>query len=328
MERIKRFLNNGSISRLRFYFQFGAFAVLIYGGWLALDLGNSLPTFACAFVDSRGGLCYLYPIQHGFALAWNQFLGVRGIAVLTGLVSFFILFMLFNKAWCGFACPLGAIQDWITKLREKLGVRYANYSEAAFKRLKIVKYVLLALVILIPLGISNSIFGLPKLSHDMGTAYCMICPARTILPLATGDASQLSVNFSSLTTTALTGLGMAVTGLFLTGSFVKKRFFCLFCPMSALQYAFSRIALLQLTKKGSRCTRCGNCYRVCDVGISEIADDVTSKFIVRDDCMMCFKCVEACPEEKCLTVSLLGLPLYESTQNGFARRMNRRDPRG
>ena len=328
MDRIRRCLNNGSVSRLRFYFQIGAFALLIYGGYLAIDITNNMPTFACAFVDSRAGLCYLYPIQHGLNLAWNQFIGPRGIALMAGLVSFFILFALFNKSWCGFACPLGTIQDWITKLREKLGVRYAAYNETTFRRLKVVKYILLALVIIIPLGISNSIFGLPKFSHDMGTAYCMICPARTILPVSVGDFSQLAVNFSSWTTTVLTGLGMAVTGLFFTGSFVKKRFFCLFCPMSALQYAFSRMSILRLTKNGSKCTRCGNCYRVCDVGISEIADDVTSKYIVKDDCMMCFKCVEACPEEKCLTVSLPGLPLYQSTQEGFAKRMKRRDDRG
>jgi len=44
--------------------------------------------------------------------------------------------------------------------------------------------------------------------------------------------------------------------------------------------------------------------------------------------MMCFKCVAACPEGKCLTVSLLGLPLYESTEEGFAKRMQRRADRG
>jgi ferredoxin-type protein NapH len=328
MDRIKNYLSRGSVSRLRFYFQIGAFLVLIYGGYLALDLSNSLPAFACAFVDSRSGLCYLYPIQHGFNLAWNQFIGPRGIALLSGLVAFFVLFAFLNKAWCGFACPLGTIQDWIANLRKKFGVRYATYNEGSFRRLKSIKYILLALVIVIPLGIGNSFFGLPKFSHDLGTAYCMICPARTILPLSVGDASQLSVNFSSATTTIATGLGMAVTGLFLTGSFIKKRFFCLFCPMSALQFAFSRMSLLRLTKNGGKCTRCGNCYRVCDMGISGIADDVTSKFIVKDDCMMCFKCVEACPEEKCLTVSLPGLPLYESTEEGFAKRMKRRDDHG
>ena len=63
-------------------------------------------------------------------------------------------------------------------------------------------------------------------------------------------------------------------GIFLVGSFVKKRFFCFFCPMSALQFLFSRIGLLRLIKDGDKCTRCGNCSRVCDVGIKEIAESI------------------------------------------------------
>ena len=328
LARIRRFLNNGDVNRFRTVFQIAAFALLIYGGLLAIDLGNTVPAFSCVFADTRAGACYLFPLQHQVNLTWKQYLGGRGIALLSGIVTFFLFFALFNKAWCGFACPLGAIQDWITKLRVKIGLQYASYREGTFGMLKSIKYVLLALLLLLPMGIANSLFGLPKLPHELGTAYCMICPGRTILPLFTGDTGVLAVDFSSRTMTVLTGLGMAITGVFLVGAFVKKRFFCLFCPMSALQYVFSKAALLRLRKNGSKCTRCGNCFRVCDVGIREIADDVTSTNIVKDDCMMCFKCVAACPEDKCLTVSFLGMPLYEATQEGFARRGEGRDRRG
>jgi ferredoxin-type protein NapH len=167
---------------------------------------------------------------------------------------------------------------------------------------------------------SNSLFGLPRLSHDFATPYCMVCPGRTVLPLFSGDAGQLAVDFSSTTKMTLTALGMAVTGLFFAGAFVKRRFFCLFCPMSALQYLLSKAGLLRLTKDGTKCTRCGNCYRVCDVGIRQIAEDVHSKNIVQDDCMMCFKCVAACPEEDCLKVSFLGAALYAASEEGYFKR--------
>jgi polyferredoxin len=170
------------------------------------------------------------------------------------------------------------------------------------------------------MAIGNSLFGLPTLNHDFAVPFCMICPGRTLLPLFNGDISQLAVDFSSRTKMVLSGLGMGVTGLFLAGAFVKKRFFCLFCPMSALHYIFSRASILRLTKVGEKCTRCGNCYRVCDVGIRDIADDLEHKNIVKDDCMMCLKCVAACPEDGCLKASFLGLPLYESTAEGFFTR--------
>jgi len=151
----------------------------------------------------------------------------------------------------------------------------------------------------------------------------MIFPGRTLLPLFNGDISQLAIDFSSKTKMILSSLGMIITGLFLSGAFVKKRFFCLFCPMSAFHYIFSRASLLRLTKEGDKCTRCGNCYRACDVGIRAIADDLTNKNIVKDDCMMCLKCVEVCPENGCLTASFLGMPVFQSTQDGFFKRQEK-----
>ncbi len=67
-------------------------------------------------------------------------------------------------------------------------------------------------LILIPMGIGNSFAGLPMLNHDFGVPFCMICPGRTILPLFTGDISQLAIDFSSKTKMVLTALGMVVTG--------------------------------------------------------------------------------------------------------------------
>lgn len=323
MKRVKRFLNNADIDRFRFYVQIGSFFILIYGGYLAIDLGTDLPTFACPFTSGAGGVCYLFSLQHQTNMPLIQLAGGRGIGLFMGLATFFLLLIFFNKSWCGFICPLGTIQDWITRARVRAGIRYSVYSGRIFKRLKKIKYLLLILLVLLPLGMSNSLFGLPRLSHEFATPYCMVCPGRTVLPLFSGNASQLAVDVSSTPKMVLTALGMAVTGLFLVGAFVKRRFFCLFCPMSALQFLFSKAGLLRLTKDGSTCTRCGNCYRVCDVGIREIADDIDSRNIVKDDCMMCFKCVAACPEEGCLQVGFLGAPLYVSTEEGFHKRVSR-----
>ncbi len=319
MEKLKRFINNSDINRFRSYFQIVAFVFLLYGGYLAIDISQNMPTFACPFVENRAGTCYLWPLQHQMNIPLNQFFTGRGIAILTGLTTFVLLFILFNKAWCGFICPLGTLQDWFTRLRERLGIRYSRYKDSTTKNLKKVKYILLVLLILFPLGIANL-----GLTQDLSTPYCMICPSRSILPIFSGDLSQFVIDFSSITKVILTGLGMAVAGLFFVGTFVKERFFCLFCPMSALQYIFSKAAILKLLKDGSKCTRCGNCYRVCDVGIREIADDVISRNIIKEDCMMCLKCVAACPEENCLEVRFLGIRVYKSTPEGFFRRMGKK----
>ncbi|MFC2173315.1 4Fe-4S binding protein, partial [Acidobacteriota bacterium] len=256
MKKISGFLNRCDINRFRAVMQIAALAVIIYGGMAAIDLGSRLPTFSCPFNETSCGSCYLYGFQHQMTIPAKQIKSRRGLGILTGLITFGLMAILLHKSWCGFLCPLGTIQDLITRLRKKLGVRYATYSEKTFNRLSKIKYILLVLLILIPLGIGNSLLGLPKLSHDFATPYCMICPGRTVLPLLTLDGRQLAIDFSSSTKMILTTLGMMITGVFLAGAFVKKRFFCLFCPMSALLHLFSKGALLRLNKDGDKCTRC------------------------------------------------------------------------
>ncbi|HLD23659.1 MAG TPA: 4Fe-4S dicluster domain-containing protein, partial [Sulfuricurvum sp.] len=150
---------------------------------------------------------------------------------------------------------------------------------------------------------------------------CDICPGRMMIPAFTGHFNQFYIDFSSKTDLVMTTLGMIIVGLFLVGSVVKKRFFCYFCPMAALQHIFSKPALLKLYKDGAKCTKCGDCYRACDMDILEIADDVTSKNLVTEDCTLCLKCVAACPEEGCLEANFAGLSIFESTKEGFILRM-------
>ena len=319
MSSLRQWLNDADLRRFRFWLQLGFFVLFVYGGYLAINLGNYLPTFSCAFnQEGRSGVCYLFPLQHQLAGSWKQLFGWAGLAVLQGLLYFALWFVVFNKAWCGYACPLGTLQDWITGLRTRLKIRSARYSYAAFRKLTVIKYVLLALTLLIPLAIGGGL-----LPHSMGTPFCDICPARMLIPLFTGDTSQLTINFSSKTSMVMTALGMAVAGLFLAGAFVKKRFFCFFCPMSALHYLFSRPALLKLWKNGDKCTRCGDCYRVCDMEIKEIADEVKQPRIMQDDCILCLKCVSACPEDGALKATFAGIPIFESTERGFVKRMKR-----
>jgi len=317
--KIRDAANGVDFNRFRFWLQVGFFILLVYGGFAGIDLGGRLPTFSCVYNgEGRPGMCYLAPLQHQLAMPWQRLFGEAGIAVLTGFGVFFLWFIVLNKGWCGFVCPLGTIQDWITAVRRRLGMRFARYSDATFERLSWIKYLLLALMLLIPLGI-----GAGYVSHDMSAPYCMICPARLIVPSFAGDFRQWVVDFSSPSKLALTSLGALTTGTFLIGSTVKKRFWCFFCPMSAFHYLLSKPAAFRLVKDGGKCTRCGDCYGVCDLQIKEIADDVKNPQIMMDDCIVCLKCVAACPEDGALKATFAGLTVFESTEAGFIKRMEK-----
>ncbi|MDD5405578.1 MAG: 4Fe-4S binding protein [Sulfurovaceae bacterium] len=319
---LKRKINNINLTRFRFWFQIIAFALIVYGGYVSLDLGDKLPTFACVFNgEGTGGKCYVGELQHNLKQPFETFIGFAGYTFLISLIMFMVWFWVLNKSWCGFVCPLGTMQDWLTALREKLKIRFSEYSWASRGNIKIIKYILLILLLIIPVMISNSILGLPKLPNGLSMPFCDICPGRMLIPAFTGNFNQFYIDFSSKTDLVMTTLGMIIVGLFLVGSFIKKRFFCYFCPMAALQYIFSKPALLKLYKDGAKCTRCGDCYRACDMDILEIADDVKSKNLVTEDCILCLKCIAACPEDGCLEANFIGITIFESTKEGFILRM-------
>ena len=140
-----------------------------------------------------------------------------------------------------------------------------------------------------------------------------------------GDFSQWTIDFSSTVAITLTSIGIIFTALFFIGSFVKKRFFCFFCPMSALHYIFSKFSIVSFKKDGSKCTKCGDCYAVCDMQIKDIADDITSTNILKDDCILCLKCVAACPENDALHFDIFNLKTFSSTKEGFRKRMGIKD---
>jgi polyferredoxin len=316
MNKIRDAVNRVDLRRFRFWIQLFFFIIFVYGGYLAIDLGRELPIFACGYDRAAGGSCYFLGLQHQLARPWERLFSGASLGVLTGFGIFLLWFIIFNKAWCGYACPLGTMQDWITGLRKRLRIPYSNYNMDQYKALKKVKYIFLAIVLLFPL-----LVGTRLLDGEWRGAFCKMCPGRIITPSLVGDFSQWSLDFSSGTALFLTAFGIGFTVIFFVGSFIKKRFFCFFCPMSAMHYIFSPFALLRLRKEGDKCTKCGDCYRVCDMQIWDIADDVQSRNILRDDCILCLKCVAACPEEDALHLDIVNMAIFKSTKGGFAKRM-------
>jgi ferredoxin-type protein NapH len=321
--KIKNFINNMNLVRVRFWTQLITFILFIYGGYFAIALGSKLPIFACPYNTKSAGACYMIPLQHQLSMPIQILLGGAGIAVIIGLLTFVLWFIFLNKVWCGYVCPFGTFQDWLTALRKSMGIRYSTYTQHQFEKLSKIKYIFLAIVLLLPLLMSVGVLG-----SEWSAAYCKMCPSRIISPMFSGDFSQWTIDFSTKTAMVLTAIGMMFAGLFFVGSFVKKRFFCFFCPMSALHYIFTKVSIVGLKKDGSKCTRCGDCYAVCDMQIKDIADDVTSSDILRDDCTLCLKCVAACPEDDALHFDILKLRAFSSTKQGFEKRMGIHKPKG
>lgn len=313
------------VYRLRLGVQFICFVLLVYGGLWGIDLGNRMPTFSCAYMSDRGGGCFLIGFQHMLSRPFDEFLGTAGIRLAKSLGIVALWAIVLNKAWCGWICPFGFLQDLMSKLRGFLSIDLSRFSWATRKRNRSIKYILLVLLILIPLGIANSVFSLQTLPRDWSVSFCEICPARVILPMFNGDFSQLHIDFSSNVKIGLTTIGVITAALFFTSSFVKRRFLCSYCPMLAVLSLFDKIGLLTLQKNAQSCTRCGNCSRACPMEIREIEEEKTLTNLVTQDCTLCLRCIEVCPQDKALEARFCGIPIFTATESGFLKRQGLND---
>ncbi|MDR1395275.1 MAG: 4Fe-4S binding protein [Deltaproteobacteria bacterium] len=315
-----------TVTKLRYIVQHAGFFVFTYGGYFRINLGSSIPCLSCPFVYSCTGYCYLMMFQRALGLlfmpltsatagpdpwagVWSNFLNL-----LTGLAFFSVLVIILGKSWCGWLCPFGLFQDWITRLRRKLNIRESEIVLKHKEKLSVIKYVLLGYLIIFPLMAS-----LGWLPVDFILAFCNICPAKALMPLFAGDIQYLALDVS---TAAALGFSLAlllVTASFLIGMFFKDRFFCLFCPMLALMNFYKALYLLKLTKEPLACHGCGNCRRTCAMDNETVYRERIKSNVYDADCMGCFKCAESCAADQSLMVKLGPLKLFKSSRRYAAR---------
>ena len=306
-----------AVKALRLLTQHSMFLLLTYGGRVGISLGNALPCFSCPYVSGCGGYCYLMALQSGvwgLAMPLSDMLSVRGWEALYYLGLFVLLAALFNKLWCGWVCPFGLVQDWLTMLRQKLGIREARLSWLKRDRLKPVKYILLAYLVIVPLFIAHA-----GLSKDFGLPFCQICPAKPIMPLFAGITHHLALDLTNTITLVFSILSVGIAGGMLVGMFFKERFFCVFCPMLILIHVLKKISPIRFEKKVSGCLGCGNCHRVCPVDIRDVYEQTNKKDALSEDCMLCLTCAESCPQDQVLTIKFLKWPLFSSSRGYVAR---------
>ncbi|MDR2423062.1 MAG: 4Fe-4S binding protein, partial [Deltaproteobacteria bacterium] len=260
------------IARVRNAVQWLSFLILMYGGRVGIHLGSSLPCFACPFVPGCGGYCYLMGLQGyiGFGLFAGQAAGKEILVALGWFVVFVALVMALGKAWCGWVCPFGLIQDWLSWLRNKLGIRERLLSPKAKNILGSVKYVFLAVIVVVPPLISAK-----ALPPDLYLPFCSICPGKLLLPLFAGETQYLSINLDNPVTLWVSLSLIAVTAVSLAGAFYKDRFYCLFCPLLALIHVLRPLTALKLVKEPKACVGCGACRRNCQMDVAELDQDIS-----------------------------------------------------
>jgi len=197
-------------------------------------------------------------------LAEGRFLAGIGWGNVLALSVAVAIALLAGRAFCGWLCPLGALQDALAAIsRRLLGTRREmpiSLPRKVDRLLRWAKYLVLGWVLW--LSISAVV---PPLN-----AYC---PLRTLFGLQAGS---------------LLPIGIGLT--FVTASMSIERFWCRYlCPLGAVLAPFNRISWLRIRVDPLSCRLCGRCASDCPAGIDPARDGT-----MHPECLRCLDCIAAC----------------------------------
>lgn len=329
--------NTFTLSRLRLGVQVIMLFFTVYGGalvghYLSDKVTGALPALSCAYDQKNSAYCVLIPMQHqlhhrvGESIVRAQQFSIDYIIPFGfTMLTFFAFFVVLNKAFCGWICPLGTVQELAYKVGRHLKLGIRRFTQDSVGKVRPVKWaVLILMVLVLPL-----MAGLGYTSYVTGDAYCQVCPSRVVTTLLTANTEQIALNTADNTAMAFSAARSAIFGFIVILAFGMRQPFCRVCPMLALHAVFRRVVPLRLAKKasGDKCGKCKACYQACPMDIHEVAFEFGAKAF-HQDCTMCGRCVEFCPDDGMLALKLGPLPLFQSSAAYMKRRAKIDKPDG
>ncbi|KAF0106744.1 MAG: iron-sulfur binding protein [Anaerolineaceae bacterium] len=234
--------------------------------------GGSFDSF-CPFGAVETLLPYIltgHTLKTTNLLNFSIMLGVLGVALVAG------------RAFCGWMCPLGAIQDFLAAWGRRLSgernhmrgkaskARFPIHMPAAAdKYLRYAKYLILALILV------ASLYAVYPPLYEF-------CPVRAV--------------FGFKMTTLLWSV---LITFIVTSAFVERAWCKYLCPLGALLAIFNKISPLRLVVNHARCNGCGRCDVECSMGIQDVPERLRDA-----ECIQCLECLETCARDDSLSLKL------------------------
>lgn len=226
---------------------------LIYGMYI-----NEIIEFrilSIADLNPYGGWSALKSLFTDLSYRWKGF--SRSISLTLGIVA---ASFLMGRFFCGYICPIGAMQDFFKYIGRKLRFKEVRFSNKP----EILKYIVLIVIMVL------SIVG-------MGNIVSPLSPWLAYLNIFAGLKLQ---------TGAVIFLFLILVSLF------GRRIFCrYFCPLGAFQSLLYAIGPLKI-KKGN--CNCSYCLKNCPVS----EEFRKSENEISPECINCLKCINSCIKNK------------------------------
>ncbi len=229
--------------------------------------------------------------------------------VALGLV--FIIGAVLGRAFCGWVCPMGFIQDMITAIKGDFGQVNVRIDKSG----KRFKYFVLAFALLTSASLSIALvmgFGeeykqslwifaqglLIPLAPE-GTLFSTIPRAVLYLKdnvaptfLAKFSIAQLGEWLRSIPLLIVAQLLLLLA--FFYGGYRVPRFWCRYvCPVGAKMAPFQKYSFLGMRRDPVKCSKCPHCEAACPMQIRILA--LPWEKFNDPECILCGDCADACP---------------------------------
>lgn len=199
-------------------------------------------------------------------------------AVLGGVM---MVSLVAGRAFCGWLCPLGAVQEWLAHLSRRMGGEKRHIRGKPSK-------------VPFPLRLPRWADRPLRYTKYLGFGLVILASTAAAYPPLQSFSPARAVFNSKLTT----GLLWSVLITFIILSLLVKRWWCKYlCPLGATLGILNKISPVRLKADINVCNHCGRCDTECPMGIQDVPGSLNST-----ECIRCLECLETCARDEALTL--------------------------